>query len=117
MIEIVSSTRCTACNICVRICPCNVFDIVPDAPPRIARQDDCQTCFMCEIYCPDDALYVAPNADGPTDIAEADVEARGLFGGYVRSLGWTRGRMSGTERDTTRQLREKLTPPKPTTKA
>ena len=39
MIEIVSATRCTACNICVHACPTNVFDIVPGGPPVIARQD------------------------------------------------------------------------------
>ena len=108
MIEIVSPTRCTACNICVRTCPANVFDIVPDAPPRIARQEDCQTCFLCEIYCPEDALYVAPHADGPTGISEGDVEARGLFGSYARSLGWSRGRAGGTERDATMHLRASL---------
>ena len=38
----------------------------PMRAPVIARQEDCQTCFLCEIYCPTDALYVAPNAEGPT---------------------------------------------------
>lgn len=108
MIEIVSDSRCTACNICVRACPANVFDIVPDAPPRIARQDDCQTCFLCEIYCPDDALYVAPNAEGPTGITEAEVEAAGLFGSYAKALGWHRGRLGGTSEDTTLLLRIRL---------
>ncbi len=108
MIEIVSESRCTACNICVRVCPANVFDIVPDAAPRIARQDDCQTCFLCEIYCPDDALYVAPHAEGPTGITETQVAARGLFGSYARALGWQQGRMGGTDADTTMQLRRSL---------
>ena len=54
----------------------------------IARQDDCQTCFLCEIYCPTDALYVAPNAEGPTAVSEAEIEAAGLFGSYARALGW-----------------------------
>ena len=62
MIEIVSKTRCIACDICVRACPADVFDPVPGSEPVIARQEDCQTCFLCEIYCPTDALYVAPNA-------------------------------------------------------
>ena len=65
MIEIVSARRCIACDICVKVCPANVFDAMPDAPPVIARQADCQTCFLCEIYCPTDALYVAPGAEGP----------------------------------------------------
>lgn len=112
MIEIISASRCTACNVCVRACPANVFDIVPDAPPRIARQDDCQTCFLCEIYCPVDALYVAPHAEGPTRISEAQVEAAGQFGSYARALGWSKGRAGGAEADTTRELRNWLTPPR-----
>jgi NAD-dependent dihydropyrimidine dehydrogenase PreA subunit len=108
MIEIVSESRCTACNICVRVCPANVFEIVPDAAPRIARQDDCQTCFMCELYCPVDALYVAPFAEGPVGITEAAVEAQGLFGSYARELGWERGRTGGTAQDTTLHLRAAL---------
>ncbi len=108
MIEIVSSARCTACNICVRVCPANVFDIVPGAPPVIARQDDCQTCFLCEIYCPADALYVAPHAEGPAAITEEEVERRGLFGSYSRALGWANGRMGGTDDDTTWELRATL---------
>ena len=46
MIELISDSRCTGCNICVRVCPVNVFDIVEGAAPVIARQDACQTCFM-----------------------------------------------------------------------
>ena len=33
MIEIVSADRCILCNKCVEVCPTNVFDAVPDAPP------------------------------------------------------------------------------------
>jgi NAD-dependent dihydropyrimidine dehydrogenase PreA subunit len=108
MIEIVSEGRCTACNICVRVCPANVFDIVADAPPEIARQNDCQTCFLCEIYCPEDALYVAPHAEGPTGITEGEVEERGLFGSYARALGWHDGRVGGTAGDATMHLRRTL---------
>ena len=48
MIELMSEGRCVACNICVKVCPTNVFDEVADGIPTIARQEDCQTCFMCE---------------------------------------------------------------------
>jgi NAD-dependent dihydropyrimidine dehydrogenase PreA subunit len=105
VIEIVSATRCVECSVCVKVCPANVFDPGPDGIPVIARQSDCQTCFLCEIYCPVDALYVAPNAERPTAVEEAEVEAAGLFGSYARALGWTRGRPGGTDRDPTYRLR------------
>ena len=105
MIEIVSADRCVKCDLCVEACPDNVFDAVPGGIPVIARQDDCQTCFLCEIYCPTDALYVAGAADGPTGITEAEVLDRDLFGIYARSLGWSRGRAAGAENDPTRHIR------------
>ncbi|NYE22729.1 4Fe-4S dicluster domain-containing protein [Pigmentiphaga litoralis] len=108
MIEVISSTRCTGCNVCVTACPANVFDPVPGALPLIARQDDCQTCFLCEIYCPVDALFVSPMADGPAapgEVTEAVVEAGGLFGAYARELGWKRGRSGGADADPTFRIR------------
>jgi NAD-dependent dihydropyrimidine dehydrogenase PreA subunit len=105
MIEIVSANRCIRCDICVRMCPANVFDKDDEGLPVIARQDDCQTCFLCEIYCPTDALYVAEVADGPTHITEDVVEQAGLFGTYARSLGWSKGRAGGSQYDTTIHLR------------
>lgn len=88
MIEIVSSERCTGCNICVRACPTNVFEAVPGGIPRIARQADCQTCFMCELYCPEDALFVAPSADAPVAVNERAPETQQLLGSYRRDIGW-----------------------------
>ena len=105
MIEIVSDSRCIACDICVKACPANVFDGGPGKVPVIARQDDCQTCYLCEIYCPTDALFVAPNAERPTGITEAEVDRRGLFGSYARALGWRRGKAFGTEDDPTLHIR------------
>lgn len=87
MIEVVSETRCILCNKCVQICPMNVFDAVKKAPPVIARQADCQTCYMCELYCPTDALYVAPDAEKSTRVTEHAVEANGFFGSF-RGVGW-----------------------------
>jgi len=87
MIELISETRCIACNKCVQICPMNVFAAVKNAPPLIARQQDCQTCFMCELYCPVDAMYVAPDTERITKVSEQRLIADGLLGGY-RQNGW-----------------------------
>jgi len=92
LIEVISVDRCIACNQCVSVCPTNVFDKVEDGIPVIARQSDCQTCFMCELYCPVDALYVAPDAEGAQPVDEAELESSGLLGGYREKVGWGPGR-------------------------
>ena len=91
MIEIISETKCTACNQCVNVCPTRVFDRT-DGIPVIARQEDCQTCFMCELYCPVDALYVAPEAETPSGVREEELERSPLIGGYREKVGWGPGR-------------------------
>jgi NAD-dependent dihydropyrimidine dehydrogenase PreA subunit len=103
MIEIVDSARCTGCNICVRACPTNVFDAVPDDVPRIARQDDCQTCFMCELYCPEDALFVAPQIE-PMPAGEGGKTGETVFGHYRRAVGWGRARQSTANQDASYEL-------------
>ncbi|MET1026572.1 MAG: 4Fe-4S binding protein [Dongiaceae bacterium] len=105
MIEILSASRCVACDICVKICPANVFDAISDDIPVIARQQDCQTCYLCEIYCPADALFVAPDAEHVTAIGEEELEDAGLLGSYARSLGWRRGKAYGADKDPTFRLR------------
>lgn len=100
MIEIVDAARCTGCNICVRACPTNVFDIVRDGPPRIARQGDCQTCFMCELYCPEDALFVAPQVE-PVSQGGA---GGAVLGNYRLALGWGRERQSTASLDASYEL-------------
>ena len=106
MIEIVSAHRCIACDICVKVCPANVFDPVPQKPPVIARQGDCQTCFLCEIYCPTDALYVAPGAEGPTaSQMRRRSRQRGCSAVMRGRLGWRRGKPGGSDKDPTFRLR------------
>jgi len=62
MIELIVESRCTGGGDCVSICPTHVFGMNGDVPV-IARLEDCQTCFMCELYCQADALYVGPDHD------------------------------------------------------
>jgi len=101
VIELVSESRCIGCDLCAEVCPTNVFDRVPGGIPVIARQHDCQTCFMCEVYCPVDALYVAPHAEQSIVVDESTLEAQGLLGSYRAAIGWGNKRKPGAAADQT----------------
>ena len=103
MIELVSSSRCIRCDVCIRVCPTDVFERGADGVPQIVRQEDCQTCFMCEAWCPTDALFVAPpivplESDSPLR-DEDELIRRGLLGSYRKVLGWGAGREPGAQED------------------
>lgn len=91
MIELLSQSRCIGCNKCVEICPTNVYEGSPGEIPVIARQSECQTCFLCEAYCPVDALYVAAETNRNVEVNEEELIAKGLLGSYRRNLGWSKG--------------------------
>jgi len=105
MIELVSASRCIGCDICVKICPTNVFDAGDGDAPTIARQEDCQTCFMCEAYCPADALYVAPESASSVPVNEQALSESGRLGQYREILGWGPGRKNNSDQDTAYLLR------------
>jgi NAD-dependent dihydropyrimidine dehydrogenase PreA subunit len=100
VIELVSAERCIKCDVCIRVCPTNVFGHGEDRLPVIERQADCQTCFMCEAWCPTDALFVAPQAapvaDGSPYKDEQWLAERGLLGSYRREIGWDTARPGRT---------------------
>ena len=114
MIELVSDERCVGCDVCVNVCPTNVFDATPSGNPVIARQSDCQTCFMCELYCPTDALFVSPEADAPSAVSESELEQQGVLGTYRAAIGWGRGRQSTARLDQSfHVLSARVAPPTP----
>lgn len=88
MIALLLQDRCTACQRCVQVCPRQVFEARAGGPPLVARAEDCQTCFACELYCQADALYVDPTVDEAVPVSEAEVRAAGWLGQYRRHSGW-----------------------------
>ncbi len=47
---------CKACNICIALCPTQVFEPDRDGRPTIARAEDCTQCSVCWTHCPDFAI-------------------------------------------------------------
>ena len=61
MIGSLDEQKCSGCEICFNVCPCDVFRHVEgERLVRIAYPEDCQTCFACELDCPENAIDVAP---------------------------------------------------------
>jgi formate hydrogenlyase subunit 6/NADH:ubiquinone oxidoreductase subunit I len=96
VIELVSDARCIKCDLCVKVCPTGVFEAVPDEAP-----------VMCELYCPTDALFVAPEADTAVVVQEQLLSENGLLGSYRAAVGWGEGRSPGARQDQSFRL---LTP-------
>jgi NAD-dependent dihydropyrimidine dehydrogenase PreA subunit len=95
MIAHIFEDRCTGCNDCVSACPTHVLDSGEGTVPRIARLDQCQTCFMCELYCPADAIYVAPEQTDPVALAAEGALAAGHVGRLRHDYGWDREAAEG----------------------
>ncbi len=88
MIEFILAEACNACGRCVEVCPTAVFDRMPDGLPKIARPGDCQTCFMCELYCREDAIFVGPDAGRIEGFDPQATHRAGLMGEMRRHHGW-----------------------------
>jgi NAD-dependent dihydropyrimidine dehydrogenase PreA subunit len=108
MIELINADTCTSCGRCVEVCPTDVFDPVPGAPPAIARQSECTSCMNCELYCPHDSIYVSPLREPEADLDPVAIIASGVLGSYARAMNWENGQApSGTGDNWALQLRER----------
>jgi len=56
--------RCKGCAFCVEYCPKDVlemseeFNIKGYHPPMVKNPDDCLECHLCEMLCPEFAIFV-----------------------------------------------------------
>ena len=56
--------RCKDCGFCIEFCPRNVleesqkFNSKGYHPPEVVNPDDCVRCELCELICPEFAIFV-----------------------------------------------------------
>jgi len=90
MIAQIITDKCNNCAQCVTVCPTFVLDEGPQTP-MIARIEACQTCYMCELYCDQDAIFVAPDQFN----AEPGADPLAHLGVIRRDHGWDRPDQTG----------------------
>ena len=60
---VVIDDRCKGCGFCVEYCPRDVLVLAKTFnrkgyhPPRIAREGQCINCNLCEMLCPEFAIF------------------------------------------------------------
>ena len=55
---------CNECGICIDVCPLDVIRLdEKTGKPLIKYLRDCQSCFLCEIECPTEAIFVTPDRE------------------------------------------------------
>lgn len=61
---------CKGCNLCVQVCPVDVFRMDPTTKQAIiAYPQDCQVCNLCLIYCPVDAITMTNEKTSPVMVS------------------------------------------------
>ncbi|MFQ5805357.1 MAG: ferredoxin family protein [Phycisphaerae bacterium] len=65
--------RCKGCGFCVEYCPKDVLVMSEEFnrkgyhPPKVVKHGECVNCNLCEMICPDFAIYSLPLPDGKAD--------------------------------------------------
>ena len=54
---------CKGCGICVAFCPKKVLELDREDKAVAVRPEDCFTCRLCELRCPDLAIEVEVETD------------------------------------------------------
>ena len=65
VVEYIDYENCCDCTLCFEVCPMDVFRLLNNRMAYIAYQSDCMCCYLCELTCPEDAVFVNPQRGQP----------------------------------------------------
>jgi NAD-dependent dihydropyrimidine dehydrogenase PreA subunit len=62
VIERIDPEKCTGCGICIDTCSADVIRLDETNKKAIIKYaEDCRICALCELFCPNHAVYVSPS--------------------------------------------------------
>ncbi len=70
--------RCKGCAYCVEYCPVDVLKLSDDFnlkgyhPPVLTGKTDCVACRLCEVMCPEFAIFISDVDNKAADTAQEE---------------------------------------------
>ncbi len=80
---------CKGCRICVELCPTGTLDLDDRFRVKVAHPERCIACRMCELRCPDLAIYVTKADKGKAEGSgqKAEIGTEGEEGDHGEEVG------------------------------
>jgi len=76
-------SRCKGCAFCIEFCPKKVLVQSDDInekgyhPPEVKNPDECVFCELCELICPDIAIYIEVTNSNEDELDKKDKKKEG----------------------------------------
>lgn len=83
--------RCKGCGFCVEYCPKDVLVMSEEFnrkgyhPPKVVKEGECVNCNLCEMICPDFAIFSVEVVEVPDDQSGAESGGNGEAGAEARA--------------------------------
>ena len=78
---VIVTDRCKGCGFCVEYCPRKVLVMSEEFnrkgyhPPKVVKSAECVNCNLCEMICPEFAIYSYQVQTGNTSLDDVEVPA------------------------------------------